>query len=160
MQNTPCVIAFGANLGDRQATFAKAAALLAAQVGSIQRTSSLIETAALVLPGEDPLAHPPYLNAAWLISTSLRPRETLQQLLLIEKELGRIREKRWAPRTIDLDLIAHDQAIVSSVELTLPHPEMHKRSFVLGPMMEIYPEWRHPVLGRSVAELLSSLRIS
>jgi 2-amino-4-hydroxy-6-hydroxymethyldihydropteridine diphosphokinase len=103
---------------------------------------------------------PRYLNGVLRCETKLQPEAILSNLLTIEKELGRVRgvtDVKWGPRTIDLDLIAVDNVVLKSPTLTLPHPEMHKRRFVLEPLLEIAPEWIHPLLGKSVRELFLSL---
>lgn len=154
------VVAFGANLGSRQETIDAALEAIAERVGSIEQRSAIRETAPLVLPGADPTEYPNYLNGVVRIRSALQPREVLDRLLEIELELGRNRgtSKRWASRTIDLDLICVEQLIIASPALTLPHPEMHKRTFVLEPFCDVWSEWEHPILKRSARELLESLR--
>lgn len=154
------VIALGANLGEREITLQRAVDEIGSRIGHVVTSSRLIETAPLVLAGEDPTAHPAYLNGVALVESTLAPEEVLDQLLSIEKELGRVRgitDKRWQPRMVDLDLIAADDRVIATPRLTVPHPEMHRRSFVLGPMCEVWPEWVHPVLKRSARALLSEL---
>jgi 2-amino-4-hydroxy-6-hydroxymethyldihydropteridine diphosphokinase len=78
-------------------------------------------------------------------------------MLEIEQSLGRIRITRWGPRTVDLDLIAYDDQIINLPNLTVPHPEMHKRNFVLEPLCEVFPDWTHPLLKKTARELLEGL---
>lgn len=152
-----CLIAFGANLGDKEQTAAQAQVAINKQIGSIIKSSSLFETEPLLLPDQEPGSQPSYLNAVWLVETSLQPQACLEALLQIENEFGRVRTERWGSRTIDLDLISSGAEIISSEKLTLPHPEMHKRRFVLEPLCQIWPEWQHPLLNKSAQKLLSEL---
>lgn len=149
-------IAFGGNLGDPIKTLHNALPMLGDAVGDVVRLSSLYETKALTLNGA---TQPNYINAVLAVSTNLEPDEVLVQLLRIEKELGRDRsaDKRWEPRTIDLDLLFVNDVVRQSENLTLPHPEISKRDFVLRPLVEIAPEFEHPVLKRSIAELYRSV---
>ena len=145
-------IAFGGNLGDPIKTLQAALPMLGDAVGDVELLSSLYETKALTLNGS---TQPNYINAVIAVSTTLGPEQVLAELLRIEKELGRDRsaDKRWEPRTIDLDLLFVDDVCQKTDALTLPHPEISKRDFVLRPLLEIAPEFEHPVSKRSIAEL-------
>ncbi|HEY3988052.1 MAG TPA: 2-amino-4-hydroxy-6-hydroxymethyldihydropteridine diphosphokinase [Acidobacteriaceae bacterium] len=102
---------------------------------------------------------PPFVNAAVLLETELAPLPLLEAMLGIERSFGRDRAAAppKGPRTLDLDLLLYDDLVLDEPALTVPHPEMHERRFVLAPLQEIAAEWRHPVLGHTMAELLAVL---
>lgn len=148
-------IGLGSNRGDRARMIAEAVAILRAAPGVLVATvSRLHETE----PVGGPSNQESYLNAAARIETTLDAPELMRLLLETERVLGRRRRERWGPRTIDLDLLLFDDLAIDTPELTVPHPRMHQRLFVLEPLREIAPEARHPVLSRSVTELLEELR--
>jgi 2-amino-4-hydroxy-6-hydroxymethyldihydropteridine diphosphokinase len=132
-------IALGSNLGDRGAHLAFALERLPAWIHDA-RSSRVRETAP---EGAGP--QPPYLNAVMVGVTILAPDALLDVLLQLEHERGRERPARWAPRTLDLDLILHGETVVSSDRLTLPHPRFRDRGFVLEPLAEIAPDLVDPV---------------
>jgi len=146
-------IGFGANLGDRLATCRKALAAIAALPGCrVVKISSLYETEPMGLTDQ-----PRFINGVALLETEGDARWLLAQLLAIEADLGRVRGARWGPRTVDLDLLLFDKEIIASVELTVPHPRLHERRFVLRPLHDIAPHLRHPVLEKTMEELLQAL---
>jgi len=100
---------------------------------------------------------PPYLNLVVEVDTGLPPQRLLEALLEIERALGRERKERWGPRTIDLDLLLYGDWVLEEEGLEVPHPRLHQRAFVLVPLADLIPEGRHPVLGRTFAELLALL---
>jgi len=114
----------------------------------LQARSSLWASAAWPDPTQ-----PPYLNAVALARTALDPQATMAALLRLERSFGRVRDEPNAPRTLDLDLIDHGGVVFDSPGLRLPHPRAHERLFVMGPLAEVAPGWRHPVLGLAAAEL-------
>ena len=97
---------------------------------------------------------PWFLNSVALIETSLGPLSLLDYLLEMEKAMGRQRKEKWGPRNVDLDILLYDDLIVDSDRLTLPHPQMHKRRFVLLPLVRMNPDLLHPLLNKTVMELL------
>jgi 2-amino-4-hydroxy-6-hydroxymethyldihydropteridine diphosphokinase len=153
------LIAFGGNLGDPIATLRRALPMIEEVVGPIVKLSSLYETKALTLRGE---VHANYVNAVLEVSTRSEPEVILRELLRIEHELGRDRspDKRWEPRTIDLDLLFVGSIVLTSDSLKLPHPEMAKRDFVIDPLAEIAGDFVHPVLGESMSDLKAALLAS
>ena len=146
-------IALGSNLGDRAGTLRAAFEALRRLPGvTSARLSPFHETEPVGPP------QPAYLNAcARLELREGDPRGLLDALLATEASFGRVRGERWGPRTLDLDLLLFDQAVVDEPGLTLPHPRMQERAFVLGPLADLDPGLRHPVSGRSVSELLAGL---
>jgi len=91
------------------------------------------------------------------VEVFISPEELLEELLDIEREVGRKREEKWGPRTIDLDILFYDDLVIESESLTVPHPDLENRIFVLLPLFEIAPDFRHPVTGKSAARMLSEL---
>lgn len=104
-------------------------------------------------------SEPGYLNGVALVETDLSPPETMRALLQIEAGFGRQRAAANAPRTLDLDLIAHGRTRLDGPDLVLPHPRAAERRFVMGPLAEIAPGWRHPLLDRTAAELAASASV-
>jgi 2-amino-4-hydroxy-6-hydroxymethyldihydropteridine diphosphokinase len=148
-------IALGSNVGDRRATMTSALdALRRCDRVRIVEVSDIMETDPVGPPGQGP-----YLNAVAWVSTDLEPHDLMTLLLDIERLHGRTRspDHRWGPRTLDLDLILYGDQVIDQPGLTVPHPQMHQRTFVLKPLVQIAPGRIHPVLGRTIAELLDSL---
>jgi 2-amino-4-hydroxy-6-hydroxymethyldihydropteridine diphosphokinase len=144
-------IGLGSNLGDRMTTLQMAIQRLEA-LGRIAGVSGLYETEPV-----GNLDQPPFLNAVVALNTELAPADLLGALLGIERDLGRSRSFPNAPRTLDLDLLLVDDVTLDSSDLTLPHPRLHERAFVLVPLAELAPEMVHPVSGQTVREMLRVL---
>jgi 2-amino-4-hydroxy-6-hydroxymethyldihydropteridine diphosphokinase len=141
----------GSNLGDRRAHLDAAFTALAALPGSrLLAVSTIYETAPLGPPGQQD-----YLNAVARLETTLAPLALLDALLAIEQSRGRVRGERWGPRTLDLDLLLHGDAVVRDPRLVLPHPAMLGRAFVLTPLHDLAPELM--LAGRTVAQHLAQL---
>ena len=153
-QAVTAYIALGANVGDRGANIRAALEQLSATPGiRVIRVSNLMENPAVGM-GDDAA---PFLNAAAELETTLAAHALLGRLLETERGLGRQRSTKWAPRTIDLDLLLYGQEILSSQELIVPHPLMHERRFVLQPLAEIAANVVHPTLQMSIQGLLEHL---
>lgn len=143
-------IGLGSNLGDRRALLGDAVRRLG-ECGVVAAVSSLLETAPLGGPEQGP-----FLNAVAVIDTALAPRALLEFCLGVEREAGRLRRVRWGPRTLDLDLLLYDRAVVDEPGLQVPHPRLTLRRFALEPLAEAWPEAALPD-GTPVAVLLAGV---
>jgi 2-amino-4-hydroxy-6-hydroxymethyldihydropteridine diphosphokinase len=147
-------VALGSNLGERAAWLRQAQEkLFSAPTVQLAAASSVYETEPVGKTGQ-----PAFLNQVIEARTALTPEELLSRLLQVEQELGRVRRERWGPRLIDLDLLAFGQRQSNTSRLMLPHPELHRRRFVLQPWAEIAPEFVVPGLSATVEDLLKSCR--
>ena len=142
-----CIL-LGSNLEDRYGLLQTAEQYIQAGIGKIVRTSSIYTTKAWGLKEQ-----PDFLNKVIQLETTLAPLEVLERLLSIENEMGRTRTEKWGPRLIDLDLLFYDTLVYKDAELTIPHPGIPYRKFTLVPMLEILPEFIHPVFGKTIREL-------
>ena len=146
------LIGLGSNLGDRAANIRKALTLLEASGHfHLEKRSLLYETEPFGPP------QPDFLNGAARGETDLPPEGLLRLFKKVEKETGREDGPRWGPRVVDLDLLFYGESVVETPSLTVPHPRLAEREFVLVPLSEIAPSWRHPKLHKTVLELLEAL---
>lgn len=163
METEPCVdepcvdalVALGSNLADPLAQLREAAVGLGA-LGTVTARSSLYRTA----PVGGPPGQPDYLNAVVALRPYRKfcdPQRFLAALLALEQRQGRQRRVRWEARSLDLDLLAFGDSVMTAADLTLPHPRMFERAFVLVPLAEIAPAWRHPLTGQRAVEALGGL---
>ena len=144
-------LSLGSNEGNRKQWLAKACALLADSCGTLAQRSAIYETAAWGLTDQ-----PAFLNMAVSLQTSLDPAALLAGILSIELSLGRQRIIKWGPRIIDIDILFYNNLIINTPTLTIPHPFLHERRFVLAPLAEIASGYIHPVFNTSVSELLAA----
>lgn len=142
----------GSNMGDRLLFLSQAAKQIANRVGPIAKTSSFYQTAAWGNTDQ-----PDFINQVLQVESLLSPAKVLETILDIEIELGRERIEKWGSRTIDIDILGYDEVIVDEPDLKIPHPNLHQRAFTLVPLLEIDPDWLHPVLKQSPEEMLSHL---
>lgn len=149
-------VGLGSNLGDRRQNILRAATMIASQIGTRVALSDFFETApwGFATPNS-------FLNAAMSVDTTLAPQQLLRRTQDIERALGRTAKSaagRYADRTIDIDLLLYGDLTLATDSLTIPHPLMHRRLFVLEPLAQIAPRAMHPLLRQTVAQLLAALK--
>jgi len=145
-------VGIGSNLGDREAHMRSTLELLAAEKGiEVVAVSELRETEPV-----GPVEQGPFVNGAVRLATELSPRQLLERLLAIEQRLGRVRKKRFGPRTIDLDLLVYGDEVIDEPGLTVPHPRLHERRFALEPLADLAPDLVVPGRG-PISALLAKL---
>jgi len=146
-------LGLGSNLGNRLAFLRSGRDALADRSAIVLiRAAGVYETKAVGGPAENPF----FLNTALQIGTSLNPQQLLAACLSIEDEFGRSRPVRWAPRTLDIDILFYADQVVCEENLSIPHPRLQERSFVLAPLREIAPDLRHPLLDQTISELAAA----
>jgi len=144
-------LSLGSNMGDR-AAYLNAAVDGLSKLGHVVATSSLYETEPVEFT-----AQPWFLNCAVALDTEKMPKQLLNAILELEQQMGRRRQQSKGPRPIDIDILLFGNSIIDAKELTIPHPAMHERRFVLEPLAEIAPDARHPEFKRTVRELRDAL---
>jgi 2-amino-4-hydroxy-6-hydroxymethyldihydropteridine diphosphokinase len=144
-------LSLGSNIGDREAQL-RAAQVRLSTIGRVIATSSFYETEPVEFTQQ-----PWFLNCAVAVETDTTPEQLMSAILRIEEEMGRRRVQKKGPRSIDIDILLFADAIMESNELTIPHPAMHQRRFVLEPLAEIAPQALHPVFKKTIRELLDRL---
>jgi 2-amino-4-hydroxy-6-hydroxymethyldihydropteridine diphosphokinase len=150
MKKETAFLLLGANLGDRKSNLEKAAQLIEKRIGIIIARSALYETKPWGKTDQ-----PDFLNQVLLLETEQTPENILKSALTIELDMGRIRKEKWGARLIDIDLLYVGDQILNSENLTLPHPGIAQRRFVLEPLAELAPDFIHPVLNKSHRQLLT-----
>jgi len=148
-------IGLGSNMGDRLNNLRIAVQLLKNAGFNVKRQSDVFET-----PHFGVKEQPYFLNACLLAESDMGPKEILRLLKSIELKVGRKPRMRWGPREIDLDILFIDHLVYRDDELTIPHPRLQERSFVIVPLFQICPKWKHPLLGVTVEDLYRNVNIS
>lgn len=146
-------LGLGSNMGDRAANLRMANALIDKHIGKIAKRSHVYETQPWGKPEQDW-----FLNQCVMANTTLQPRDLLEAIGRIEREMQRERKEKWGPRTIDIDILLYGRRVVRDKGLEIPHPELPNRAFVLIPLMEIAPSLEHPTLKRAIDELYMECR--
>lgn len=146
-------IGIGSNVGDKQGNCRRAIEALGSDPRNrLVRCSPLYNTEPVGKTDQDW-----FVNGVVSLKTSMEPRELLEFLVSIERKMGRVREEKWGPRTIDLDILFYGDEILNETDLRVPHPRLHERRFVLVPLKDVAPDLVHPVLGKAVSRVLAEL---
>ena len=143
----------GSNLGDRSLLLKQATNSIEEEIAPVIKQSAVYETQSWGKTDS-----PDYLNQVILIQTELSAQIILQKILSIEWKIGRVREEKWGPRLIDIDILFYGDALINETELKIPHPELHKRRFTLEPLAEIASEYIHPTFNKNILQLKNELK--
>lgn len=141
----------GSNLGNAMSNLLHVKKLIREQIGEIINQSSVYKTA----PWGN-LNQQDFLNQTLHIQTNINPQALMREILIIESAMGRKRIEKWEPRIIDIDILFYDSLVLNTPDLVIPHPLLHERRFVLAPLLDIAPDFIHPLLNKSVSELLDT----
>lgn len=154
---SPLYLALGANLGDARENLEAAIGAIGHKIGAVVKTSDIYLTRALSKPGSEP--QPDYLNMVVLCRSTLSPFEVLEGVKNIESSLGRLPDQKgnWAPRQIDIDIVAYGDQVINTPELQVPHPHLEARDFVLYPLFAVDPGFVHPLSAKPIAKLIADL---
>jgi 2-amino-4-hydroxy-6-hydroxymethyldihydropteridine diphosphokinase len=143
----------GSNLGDRSLLLQQAIDCIEDEIAPVIKRSAVYETQSWGKTDS-----PDYLNQVVLIQSELSAQTILQKILNIEWKIGRVREEKWGPRLIDIDILFYGDILIDESELKVPHPELHKRRFTLEPLAEIAPDFIHPTLNKNILQLKNELK--
>ena len=146
------VLLLGSNMGDRHFYLEKASSEINRELGKISRYSSVYETAPWGKTEQKI-----FLNKVVVLSSPLSAEELITRIISIEERMGRIRKEKWEPRVIDIDILFFNDEQISTANLTVPNPGLHERKFTLVPLAELMPGFIHPVLKKSIADILKEL---
>lgn len=143
-----CILHLGSNVGNRANHIDLAEIMISKRIGDIIDKSKVYETEAWGKTDQDP-----FYNRAISVLTSRTAEALLEEIYIIESKMGRVRSEKWGPRVIDIDIIFYGQEIINNDHLIIPHSELSNRNFVLTPLMDICPDYNHPIMDKSVTEL-------
>jgi 2-amino-4-hydroxy-6-hydroxymethyldihydropteridine diphosphokinase len=147
--NNTLLLSLGGNVGDVRKVFAKAINGIESELGEVLKQSSIYKTAAWGVENQ-----PDFLNQVLIVETKLKPLDCLTKVLKLEHDLGRVRSgKKWEERVIDIDILFYDEKVIDLPNLKVPHPFLHERNFILIPLVEIYSDFVHPQLNKTILEL-------
>ena len=152
---TQLFLSLGGNLGNTREIFEGAYPLIEKKIGKISVYSSVYQTEAW-----GPIPQADFLNQVVLVTTTLKPEACLSELLEIEREFGRERKERWGPRTLDLDILFYGDMIIAESDLSIPHPRIAERKFILAPLAEIAPTFTYPASDKTMVALLGECQDS